>query len=180
LPATFARTVRVASVLPPAARTALVGLIEPMRLADDNVIVNDMLPPKPPMLLSEIVEVALAPVPIERVGMFEEMEKSGTLTVSVRLCERVPILPVTVTMYTPGVVFAGAETVSVDGDDPLADRLTVAGFREMPSPEGETLPVNDMLPESPLRLAIVIVEFADAPAGNETVLGIATMPKSST
>ena len=89
---------RVERVLPPEARTMFVGLIEPTRLADDKVRVNDMLPLKPPMLLSEIVEVALAAVLIERVDVLEEMEKSGTLTVSIRLCERVPILPVTVTM----------------------------------------------------------------------------------
>ncbi len=97
------------------------GLIEPMRFADGNVIVSDMLPLKPPILLSEIVEVVLALVPIEMVGVLEEMEKSGTLTVSVRVCERDPILHVTVTMYTPGVASAGTETVSVDDDDPLAD-----------------------------------------------------------
>ncbi len=50
----------------------------------------------------------------------------------------------------------------------------------MPSPEGETLPVSEMLPESPLRLAIVIVEFAEEPAGTERVPEAVTTLKSST
>ena len=98
MPATFALTVRVEIALPPEARTTLVGLIEPTRFGDDNVRVNDMLPLKPPMLLSEIVDVAFVPVPIERIGVFEEIEKSGTPTFSVRLCDSVPVLPVIVTV----------------------------------------------------------------------------------
>ncbi len=59
----------------------------------------------------------------------------------------------------------------MDNDDEL---------RETVGPEGDTDAERIMLPESPLMLVIVRLEFALAPAGMLRELGLAEMLKSTT
>jgi hypothetical protein len=72
------------------------------------------------------------------------------------------------------------EKVSVEvPEDPL-DNATEDGLRATVGPEGETVAVSDMLPDSPLTLESVMLELAEVPGGVESELGLATIVKSTT
>jgi hypothetical protein len=85
----------------------------------------------------------------------------------------VPLVPVTVTVYTPC--------------DPLQDRVevpdpvTLVGVRVQVKPvAGETVAVRETIPLNPFRAVTVIVEVPEAPARTVTVAGLAAIVKSWT
>ncbi len=80
----------------------------------------------------------------------------------------------------PGLTLLGEDTIRVDDEDPPGDRVSLAGFREVMSPEGETAAVSDRLPERPFRLVRVTVELPEEPAGTEVKAGLAEIVKSTT
>ncbi len=90
--------VRVDEPDPPAVRATLPGLIEAVRLPDETATVSATVPAKRPRLARVMVEVALEPaVKVMPVGLALIL-KSGTLTVTVTLWERVPVETVMVTV----------------------------------------------------------------------------------
>ena len=68
----------------------------------------------------------------------------------------------------------------VDVAELPAVRVMVDGFREIVGPDGETVALSETLPESPLMLAMVIVEFPVTPGGAVRVAGLAETVKSTT
>ncbi len=72
------------------------------------------------------------------------------------------------------------ENVRLDVPEPPADRATADGFKDIVGPEGDTVALRDTLPDRPLTLDRVMLEFAEVPGGAESVLGLADRVKSTT
>ena len=90
--------VRVEEPVPPAIRATLAGFIEAVRLPEETDVVSATVPVKRPRLARLTVKVALEPtVKLMLVGL-ALMLKSGTLTVTWTLWERLPIVTVMVTV----------------------------------------------------------------------------------
>ncbi len=81
-------------------------------------------------------------------------------------------MPVTVTVYVPGV--DPAETVS--GEELPA--VTEVGLSEAVGPEGETLAERLMVPTEPLVTAVLMVEVALLPCAIVRLVGLALIEKS--
>jgi hypothetical protein len=73
-------------------------------------------------------------------------------------CATPPPIPVTATVYVPGVVVPVAVTVSADVAVPPEVKVTEAGFSPSVTPLGEELDDSATLPENPFRLWRVMVE----------------------
>ncbi len=93
-----------------------------------------------------------------------------------------------VTAYVPGVVRSDAETVSVTVPEPPADKATFDALRDALGSEGESPPVrlvgltlaeSPMLPENPLMLPNVSMEWPEEPIGIAREVGLATTLKST-
>ena len=79
-----------------------------------------------------------------------------------------PLVPVTVTVYTPAL----PEQERVDVCEP--PRIMLVGVRVQEAPLlGVTAVVNETVPENPFNGATVIVEVVLAPAGAFTLVGVA-------
>jgi len=101
-----------------------------------------------------------------------------TTTVTVVECTNVPLVPVTVIVYVPGVVVAVVLIVSVDVPEPPA---TLVGLRVAVTPvAGYTVSVSDTVPVKPLSDEIVTVDVAPDPAFTVKLFGLALMVKSGT
>lgn len=99
--------------------------------------------------------------------------KSWTFTVTVVLCDRDPLVPVTVTVYVPPV----PAQLSVLFPDPV----TLVGLRVHVSPvDGEIVAVRLTVPVPPLRPITLIVEVPATPGVVLTVVGLANIWKSTT
>jgi hypothetical protein len=95
------------------------------------------------------------------------------VTVVVR--ERVPLVPVTVTVYVP------AEPEQDSVEDPDAPRVTLVGVSVQVRPvAGETAADRLTDPVNPFTAVTVIVEVPLEPATNATVDGLAATVKSFT
>lgn len=88
-------TVSVEVPLPPDVIETLAGLTEDVRLADDTDPARLTVPAKPPRLVRRMVEVELLPVDALIAVGVAEIEKSGTLTLTVSLCANPEIVAVT-------------------------------------------------------------------------------------
>jgi hypothetical protein len=93
--------------------------------------------------------------------------------VTVAVCDRVLLVPVTVTVYAPA--------------EPLHDRVevpepvTLVGVRVQVSPvAGDTAAVRLTTSLNPWTAVTVIVEVPDAPARTVTLVGLAAIVKSWT
>jgi hypothetical protein len=91
--------------------------------------------------------------------------------VAVAECDRVPLVPVTVTVYIPAI----PEHERVDVPEPV----TLVGVRVQVSPVvGLVLATMFTIPLKPLRAETVIVEVPTTPALTVTVVGFAEIVKS--
>ncbi len=72
------------------------------------------------------------------------------------------------------------EIITIEDSVLPDDIVNDDGLRETVGPEGDTDAERIMLPESPLILVIVRLEFVLAPAGMLRELGLAEMLKSTT
>ncbi|SRR6266567_1574063 len=147
----------------------LVGLnVQVSPVEGDDAEVRPTIPVNPLMGAIMIVEVAEDPeLALELVGLAVTL-KSWTLTATVAVWTSTPLVPVTVTVYTPAL----PEQVRVDVCE--APRMTVVGLSvQEASVLGETEVVSETVPENPFNGAIVIVEVALAPAGTLTTVGLA-------
>jgi lysophospholipid acyltransferase (LPLAT)-like uncharacterized protein len=90
-------------------------------------------------------------------------------------CDRVPLVPVTVTVYVP----ADPEHERVDV--PEVPSVTLVGVRVQVSPVvGETAADRFTVPVNPFTAVTVTVEVPLEPATNATVVGLAAIVKSFT
>lgn len=95
-----------------------------------------------------------------------DIVKSGSeLTVIDRTieCDKVPVMPVTVTTYAPGVTDNGTTIVSVEVPVPPDDNGRLVGLAFAPSPDGDPLTESVTVFENPFKLARDILEVPAAP-----------------
>jgi hypothetical protein len=121
-----------------------------------------------------IADVPVAPAANVRAAGLAVTAKSGTatLTLIVALRERVPLVPVAVTVKVP---LAEELQDSVEVPDPV----TLVGVREHMSPvAGEMLLVRLTTPPNPLRAAMVMVELLVPPTFIVLLVGFAAIVKS--
>jgi len=87
-------------------------------------------------------------------------------------------VPVTKTVYERATEEAPATIVSIEVPVPPGAKLIVADVSSISGPAGETLDVNCMVPEKPLRLVRKIVAFEEPPALRKIKEGAASIEKS--
>src|SRR5439155_1467114 len=127
----------------------------------------------------EIVDVPVDPCWIETLVGFALMEKSfgggGAVTVNETVVEWVALVPVpvTVTVYVPGVAVP-APTGRVD----LPPAGTDAGLRVAVAPAGVPSAVRFTVSAEPLVTAVEIVDVPFAPCARERLAGLALIEKS--
>jgi hypothetical protein len=167
-------TVRVE---PPPAMTE-VGLNVAVRptgeLADSETVSADPL-------VTAVLMALVAPDPCTTVTLIglAEIEKllggtGDTVTVTEAVCVAEPSVPVTVTVYVPGVVARPGETVSVD--DPPA--VTAVGLIVAGSPDGDELTLRLIVLAVPVTSAVLTVLVPELPCTTVRLLGLAAIEKS--
>ncbi len=120
---------------------------------------SDTDPVKPPDGATVTVLAPLAPCFTVKLAGEAESEKSGvavafTVSVTVTVCDVLPLVPVTVSVYVPAGVEALVETVSAEDPEPP---VTGFGLKLEEAPEGNPLRLNDTLPVKPLLGFTVMV-----------------------
>ncbi len=108
-----------------------------------------------------------------------EIAKSGgsvTVTLTVLEWEKLPLVPVTVTVYSP-VDVSTQESLELP-DATLEESATLVGLSEQLSPEGVEACVRPTVPANPLRAETVIVEDPFVPAMMLIEFGFAERLKS--
>jgi hypothetical protein len=135
------------------------------------------VPVKPLIGATVMVEVPDAPATIVTVVGLALTEKSATATlkVTVALCDKVPLVPMTVTVKVPG---PDAVHDRVEVPDPV----TLVGLRVHVSAVvvGEIVSVRLTTPPNPLRAAMVMVELLVPPTFIVLLVGFAVIVKSWT
>jgi hypothetical protein len=106
------------------------------------------------------------------------MLKSATFTVIITEWAKVPFVPITTTVYERATVEVVAVKVIVEDPVLPGARLIVDELRTIPGPAGETLDVNRIVPEKPLRLVRKTVAFEEPPALRKIKEGVASIEKS--
>jgi hypothetical protein len=127
------------------------------------VVARETDPENPLRLVRVRVAVPGEPDCIVMLDELLEMLKSGvitTLTVTLVVWVRDPLVPVTVTVKVPVV---DDETVRVEEPDPPEERETLVGLREAVKPEGETVEESDTVPMNPPWLVRLMTEAPDVP-----------------
>jgi hypothetical protein len=120
-----------------------------------------------------MVEVADAPVSAVTAIGVALIVKFDTVYVTVALWVRLPLVPVTVTVYVPAIVEEHDST-----DAWLAPRTILLGVRLQVSPDEDTEEVSATAPVKPCTGAAVMVDGPAAPEGTFTVEGLADTVKS--
>ena len=80
----------------------------------------------------------------------------------------------------PGAKLLAEEKMRVEVPVPELASTSVDGFNDNEGPDGDTVALREILPDKPLTLDKVMVEFADVPGGAVSELGLAEMVKSMT
>jgi hypothetical protein len=147
----------------------LVGLsVQVSPVEGDDTKPRPTVPVNPLMGAIVIVEVAEDPALAFALVGFAVTLKSWTVTATAAVWTSAPLVPVTVTVYTPAL----PEQVRVDVCE--TPRMTLVGLSVQEAPVlGETELVSETVPENPFTGATVIVEVALAPAGALTTVGLA-------
>jgi len=131
--------------------------------------VKETFPLNPFKLVTRTVNVPVDAGAIEIESVLAEITKSTTLTITLIECVAEPPLPVTVTLYVPGGVFA-AKTDRADETESPEVNVAFFGARSTPSPRGETAADSVMLPEKPLEPLRVRVKPLEALASTVSEL----------
>jgi hypothetical protein len=154
------------------------GLKDAVAPAGVPVALSVTLSGEPLRTAVAMVDVALPPCTADTLLGFAPIVKSlgaaVTVSVTVVLCVALGAVPVTVTVYVPGVVEAPTLSVSVE----LAPAVTAAGLNEAVVPAGRPLAESVTLSAEPLVTAVVMVEVVLPPCTAETLLGFALIEKS--
>ncbi len=90
-------TVSVEVIFPPDVKVVLAGFRDAVRPLDGNDA-REMVPENPPREVMVIVDVPETPGVMLTVAGLAVIEKSGMLKFTVAECERLPLIPVTVTL----------------------------------------------------------------------------------
>ncbi len=104
-----------------------------------------------------------------RPSKFEALDRAVTVIDTFAECDRLPLMPWIVTVYSAGETLPSTVMVSVDVPDPP---LTEEVARDAVMPEVE-LVVSMTAPVNPLTEVIVIVDVAVPPALMEILVGLA-------
>ena len=96
-----------------------------------------------------------------------------TLAEIVAECERVPLVPVTVTAKEPAM-----DELRVQVEVPETPRDMVVGLQVVVRPDGLTAAVKLTVPVNPFTLATLIVTVAEEPTVKVTLDGLAEIVKS--
>ena len=83
-------------------------------------------------------------------------------------------------MYVPGVIPVVVEKVSSELPEAPLVNVTLVGLRVTVGPDGDIVAVSDTVPDRPLILARLTVEFTDVPGGVVWELGLVAIEKSTT
>ena len=161
---------------PPELSVTLVELREmagPLLSEGEMVVARLMVPEKPLMLFNVTVDVPEDPAGTATVGGVAEIPNPTTNAVTgVEWEMPVELLPVTVTVYVPGVEeLAVRVEVAVEP----AVRLTLVGFREAVRLDDDTVVERLTVPVKLPKLVRAIVDVADDVAGNVIDDGLADM-----
>ncbi len=160
---------------PEAPRVTLVGLNVAEQPVGAPVAVNETIPVKPFTAVTAMVEVPEEPAEkLIEVGLAVTV-KSVTVTETVAFLDRVPPVPVTVT-----VKVAALEQLTVNVDVPDAPRVTLVGLSVALQPVGAPVAVRLTIPVNPLTAVTVIVDVAEEPAKKVRDVGLAVTVKSVT
>ena len=125
----------------------------------------------------EMVEAVLLPCCAETLLGLALIEKSfRTMTVSETLVPWLLLgaVPVTVTVYIPGVVLVPTAKVRIE----LPPAVTEVGLKDAVVPEGTPPVLSATVSAVPLVTAVEIVEVVEAPCVAETLAGLAAIEKS--
>lgn len=124
-----------------------------------------MAPLNWPSPVTVIMEEAEEPEPtLMRVGA--ETVKSTTLTVTVTVWDRVPLVPFTVRRNVPRL-----EELTVRVEEAVVPSVTLAGLRENVRPRGVADDTRDTVPVKPPRLSSRTVSVLDEPSSIEEIVG---------
>jgi hypothetical protein len=137
----------------------LVGLNTDVAPVGRPVTPNVVAVAYPPVMVSVTVEVALPPALPESVVGEAESVKLCTVSATVAVCVRVPLVPVMINVELPPATVAGMFTVKVEVPDPV----TEVGLKPAVAFAGN--PVTERLvgPVRPGVAATVIVKVPAAP-----------------
>ena len=80
----------------------------------------------------------------------------------------------------PGAKLLDEEKVRVEVPVLEPASKTVVGFNDTEGPDGDAVALSEILPDKPLTLDRVMVEFADVPGGAVSEPGPAEIVKSTT
>ena len=165
--------------LPPEDSATLAGLTETVNPEEGDTQAQRLTDPVKLFRLARLmVDDAELPVENETLVGFAEREKSPTLTVTVVAWDKVPLTPVTVTVYVPPVV---ALNEHVELAEPPDATETLPGPQDRVRPVvGLTEVVSPTEPENPPKLVAVIIDEPFDPSWNVTVAGLADIAKSAT
>ncbi len=99
--------------------------------------------------------VLLPCVTVCELGLAERLKSAGpcTTNVTVAVCDRLPLVPVIVSVYVPAGVVVAVETVRVE----LPEVVTDAGLKLAVAPVGSPLTLRFTVPVKPFRALIVVV-----------------------
>lgn len=157
-----------------------VALPEPATLVGVTVhatlsAVRFTTPVNPFVAVTVIPAVPAEPVFTVRLVGLAVTVKSCVLYVTGVECDRVPLVPITVTVYVP------AEPEQERAEVPEVPNVILVGVNEHVRPVvGETIAERLTPPANPFTEVTVIVEVPLEPATNATAVGLATTVKSLT
>ncbi len=139
------------------------------------VVVRLAVPVKPS--IGAIVTVAEIELPLWTARIAgAKTSKSSTFTVTETVCDLVPLVAVTVTVYEPAGVELVVATVSVEVAEPPADNARLVGLSAAVGPEGDTVAARLTVPEKPYWLPRVSVDVEELPTLTLRFTGLADMP----
>ncbi len=141
-------------------------------------VVRDMLPAKPPRLLTVTLEESEVPNPMVRTVGLAEIVKSTTSTVKVAEWDNDPLFPVTVTVKIPGENLAKSFNVAVTPPPP--ESVTLDGLKDNVGPVGGAVAVRLTLPAKPPSPCTLTEDEPAEPMGISTKVGFAEIAKSTT
>src|SRR5215510_8925839 len=168
-----AEAVKVSTLLLPVAEAGLKLAVTP---AGRALLVKATAPVNPPVRVMLMVLLPLAPWATESVAGAAARLKSGPwvmVSATVVVWERLPLVPVTVTLVVP--VAAVAEAVKVST---LLLPVAEAGLKLAVTPVGRALVVKATAPVKPFRRVMLMVLLPLAPWATESVAGAAASEKS--
>ena len=153
-----------------------VGLKLPLGPVGNPLTLSATLPANPFTTVVEAVYVVLVPAVMVREAGVAESEKSGafTISVTVALRGRPPLVPVIVSGKLPPGVVLEVITVSVDEPAPVIE----AGLKLPEAPEGNPLTLRATLPAKLFKAVVDTVYVVPPPGVTVWELGVAATVKS--